>query len=185
MDCPPILPHREAFVAENEKRGGQKGPQQHAEGQRGERTHKRFLEEMAEGSERERAREEDLSVPHVHPERHRLTQQREQHDEAEKNSEKNREERMIDQGGEWLTACVAMTARAAKPETRRAARAKTSTRRPASAADTVAYTGSAADFLPARPLSRNCGTRPPAVAAAIFGRWYADRVRRRSAARRA
>jgi hypothetical protein len=84
-------------VAQNERRSGQTGPQQHAEGQHGEKTHDRLLEEMAEGSERERAAREGL--PLTRPERHRLTQQREQHDEAEKNSEKNREERMMDQGG--------------------------------------------------------------------------------------
>jgi hypothetical protein len=67
-------------------RGDQKGPQQHAEGQQGEKTHRRFIEQLNEGSPRERSEQE----VNAQPGGHRIHEDRQQHDEAEKNSEKNR-----------------------------------------------------------------------------------------------
>ena len=59
------------------------GPQRHAEGQHGEKTHSRFVEQLHEGAHGE------LRTEHRDVEgRHRLHQDRQQHDEAEKNSEK-------------------------------------------------------------------------------------------------
>ena len=61
------------------------GPQRHAEGQHGEKTHRRFIEQLHEPiTERE---------PEHHPTsagRHRLGKDRQQHDEAEKASDKAR-----------------------------------------------------------------------------------------------
>lgn len=49
----------------------------------GERTHSRFIEQLHEGSvERKAAEDRDVEG------HHRLVEDREQHDEAEKNSEK-------------------------------------------------------------------------------------------------
>lgn len=70
-------------------RPAQKGPQAHAEGQHGDKTHSRFIDQLHEGGPRE-SREDRLGR-----ERHenaleggrRLVEDREQHDEAEKNSE--------------------------------------------------------------------------------------------------
>ena len=65
------------------KRGHQQGPQRHAEGQHGDRTHRRFIEQLQEGTRAPR-RTEGAPVEG----NHRLHQDREQHDEAEKNAEK-------------------------------------------------------------------------------------------------
>ena len=70
----------------------QKGPQAHAEGQHGDKTHQRFMEQLHEGERRE-SRES-----RIERDRHdlanqggrRLVEDREQHDEAEKNSEHNK-----------------------------------------------------------------------------------------------
>lgn len=67
-------------------RGDQKGPQRHAEGQHGGKTHDRFVEQLAEGRPRERSEQE----VNAQPGSHRLREDRQQHDEAEKDSEKNR-----------------------------------------------------------------------------------------------
>lgn len=74
-----------------ERRGHQKGPQVHAEGQHGSETHRRMIEQLHEGAERDSVEER------VDGDRHqtafeggrRLVEDREQHDEAEKNSERN------------------------------------------------------------------------------------------------
>jgi hypothetical protein len=67
----------------------QKGAQAHAEGQQGEKTHARFLEQQQGGTHRE-SREEraehDRDLASKKGGR-RLVEDREQHDEAEKNSE--------------------------------------------------------------------------------------------------
>jgi hypothetical protein len=65
----------------------QPGPQQHAEGQHGERTHQRFLESIQEGGGDRSAATKRTESPPVEG-HHRLHQDRQQHDEAEKNSEK-------------------------------------------------------------------------------------------------
>jgi hypothetical protein len=72
------------------KSGNQKGAQRHAEGAHGQRTHEAIMRQIndpAPASHSEQASD--------HPPlegRHRLQEDRQQHDEAEKNSEKNRED---------------------------------------------------------------------------------------------
>ena len=66
--------------------GQQKGPQKHAEGQHGEKAHSRFIEQL---HERGRPSSQELGAAPLEG-RHRLDEDREQHDEADKNSEKNR-----------------------------------------------------------------------------------------------
>jgi hypothetical protein len=69
-----------------DQKNNQKGPQQHAEGQHGERTHSRFQEQLHESRETEAD-----NVIETHREgKHRLDEDREQHDEADKNQDKNR-----------------------------------------------------------------------------------------------
>ena len=75
------------------RKGRQPGPQQHAEGMHGERTHKRFIEGLHEGVAEQKATEGGDVEGH-----HRLHQDREQHDEAEKNSEKVEAMREIRRG---------------------------------------------------------------------------------------
>ena len=62
------------------------GPQYHAEGQHGERTHQRFIEMLQENGQSRDAAPRETENPPV--EGHRLHQDREQHDDAEKGSEK-------------------------------------------------------------------------------------------------
>jgi hypothetical protein len=66
--------------------GKQKGAQTHAEGQHGKKAHSRFIESLHEG----RAPEGQELPAESQEGRHRLREDREQHDEADKNSEKNR-----------------------------------------------------------------------------------------------
>ncbi|MFN2565779.1 MAG: hypothetical protein ABR499_12345 [Gemmatimonadaceae bacterium] len=66
--------------------GRQKGAQRHAEGQHGKKAHSRFIESLQE-ARAPSAR--DLGAQSLEGE-HRLQEDREQHDEAERNSEKNR-----------------------------------------------------------------------------------------------
>jgi len=66
--------------------GRQKGAQTHAEGQHGKKAHSRFIETLHEG----RAPSPDELQAESQEGRHRLREDREQHDEADKNSEKNR-----------------------------------------------------------------------------------------------
>jgi hypothetical protein len=81
--------------------GVQKGPQDHAEGQHGSKTHSKFLEQLHSSSNGAQA-EEDLAGseppknPAHHNAAHRLFEQRQQHDEAEKNSEKTRLHREVE-----------------------------------------------------------------------------------------
>ena len=89
---------------QDDPRGKQKGPQAHAEGQHGEKTHSRFLEEVNSEGEGRRASEDrafEAASSGRHPEDggHRLTQQRQQFDEAEMQSEKNRRNSDIDVHG--------------------------------------------------------------------------------------
>lgn len=71
------------------RKDDQKGPQAHAEGQHGSKTHSRFIEQQHEGqhgeSRADRA-EHDRDLAAKKGGR-RLVEDREQHDEAEKNSE--------------------------------------------------------------------------------------------------
>jgi hypothetical protein len=67
----------------------QKGPQVHAEGQHGSKSHARFMEQLHEGEHREsRADRVQHDRERLADEGgRRLVEDREQHDEAEKNSE--------------------------------------------------------------------------------------------------
>ena len=73
--------------------GRQKGPQKHAEGQHGERTHARFLEQIHEKLDRG---DDDASAPDVDRSdegRHRSDGDGQQHDDADKNSGFDRQRR--------------------------------------------------------------------------------------------
>ena len=75
-----------------EEKGRQKGAQSHAEGQHGDATHRRNIEQLQDSSQQELL-EEDVTrrrAGGTNPGGHRLGEDREQHDEAEKNSERNR-----------------------------------------------------------------------------------------------
>lgn len=78
----------------SKERGDQKGAQRHAEGQQGPKTTKRQIDQLESGSGGETQRQD---AQHPADGRHRLFEQREQHDEAELNSEKNRLNRDIQQ----------------------------------------------------------------------------------------
>jgi hypothetical protein len=71
----------------------QPGPQKHAEGAHGEKTHRRLIEQLQSG-ERQPKRTEGAWIEG----RHRLHEDRQQHDEAEKNGEKNRAVKEIVRG---------------------------------------------------------------------------------------
>jgi hypothetical protein len=73
----------------DDKRGQIQGPQKHAEGQHGERTHSRFLEQIHDSP----PSEEDNIIARHRDGEHKLDEDRQQHDEAEKNSERNRKRR--------------------------------------------------------------------------------------------
>jgi hypothetical protein len=62
------------------------GPQQHGEGQHGEKTHRHLIEQLQAGESRTQAGVE----PEIEG-RRRLQEDRQQHDEAEKASERARE----------------------------------------------------------------------------------------------
>jgi hypothetical protein len=76
----------------------QKGAQRHAEGQHGPKARKAFVEQLRSGAPRE-PRQDDPSVHDSGPGKHRLFEGREQHDEADRNSEKNRLDRDITEHG--------------------------------------------------------------------------------------
>jgi hypothetical protein len=82
--------------------GVQKGPQDHAEGQHGSKTRSKILEQL-------HSRNGDGPTPEAPPDplqpakpiahhnpAHRLFEERQQHDEAEKNSEKTRLHREVE-----------------------------------------------------------------------------------------
>ena len=71
--------------------GHQKGPQDHAEGGHGEKTRSKILEQLHSGGQRKEGKE-----PVEHPGAHRLVADRQQHDAAEKRSEKTRLSRDIE-----------------------------------------------------------------------------------------
>ncbi|HSQ29058.1 MAG TPA: hypothetical protein VLN49_04370 [Gemmatimonadaceae bacterium] len=77
------------------RKGQQKGPQNRAEGQHASRTHAEFIEDL---HGRHGGSEESEGAPQEHTDEpisghRRLHEEREQHDEAEKNSETNGERR--------------------------------------------------------------------------------------------
>jgi hypothetical protein len=101
--------HRLGFTEDiqmGKRDGHQKGPQQHAEGQHGEKTHSAFLEELhgrhggSEESEGQPQRENQPMSGEPVEGNHRLFEDRQQHDEAEKNSEKIRLAREKERQGE-------------------------------------------------------------------------------------
>ncbi|MDB4890019.1 MAG: hypothetical protein JWL61_1874 [Gemmatimonadetes bacterium] len=71
----------------DDERGKMKGATEHAEGQHGVKTHERFIEQLHESP----ANEADNVIARHRDEKHRLATDRQQHDEAEKNSERNRQ----------------------------------------------------------------------------------------------
>jgi hypothetical protein len=80
--------------------GVQKGPQDHAEGQHGAKTRNKILEQLKSGNgvapeKSENGLEPRKHVAH-HNSAHRLFEERQQHDEAEKNSEKTRLNREVE-----------------------------------------------------------------------------------------
>jgi hypothetical protein len=74
------------------KQQKQKGSQQHAEGMQGPKARAHFVEQLKSGPSGTVA---ELDRSHDADGKHRLFEQREQHDEADKNSEKNRLDRDI------------------------------------------------------------------------------------------
>ena len=82
------------------REGVQKGPQDHAEGQHGAKTHSKFLEQLHSGNGA--AADDSTNAPDApknpghHNAVHRLTKDRQQHDEAEKRSEKTRLNRAVE-----------------------------------------------------------------------------------------
>jgi hypothetical protein len=80
--------------------GLQKGPQDHAEGQHGSKTHHKFIEQLhsrnGHAPEEKIAEQEHPKHLAHHNAAHRLFEEREQHDEAEKNSEKTRLNREVE-----------------------------------------------------------------------------------------
>ena len=75
------------------REGVQKGPQDHAEGQHGTKTHSKFLEQLhsGNGDSTENSQTGNGSPKNpAHNAVHRLTEARKQHDAAEKRSEKTR-----------------------------------------------------------------------------------------------
>jgi hypothetical protein len=68
------------------RNGQQKGAQTHAEGQHGAKAHARFIESLHESREPSASEMTTGSADGGH----RLHEDRQQHDEADKNSEKNR-----------------------------------------------------------------------------------------------
>ena len=85
---------------QEDARGKQKGAQQHAEGQHGEKARAHLRDEIqSEGRpEREDVEQRDLARADEHPAdgRHRLFEGREQHDPADEGSDRNRLDADID-----------------------------------------------------------------------------------------
>jgi hypothetical protein len=82
--------------------GVQKGPQDHAEGEHGSKTRSKILEQLHSRNGNGDTPEtppnplEPTKNPAHHNAAHRLFEQRQQHDEAEKNSEKTRLNREVE-----------------------------------------------------------------------------------------
>lgn len=68
--------------------GVQKGPQRHAEGQHGRKTHDALLEQLHSGGEQ--AGQPDRGDAPQEKGEHHIFEDRQQHDEADKNSDKHR-----------------------------------------------------------------------------------------------
>ena len=72
----------------NRRKGMQKGPQQHAEGQHGDKAHNAFIEQLHSGSAR--GKQQDKAEPGPRKGGSHIFEDREQHDEADKNADKHR-----------------------------------------------------------------------------------------------
>jgi hypothetical protein len=83
--------------------GLQKGPQDHAEGQHGSKTHGKFIEQLhsrgADAAGEDLTRSEPRNPGH-HNAVHRLAEDRQQHDAAERESERTRLNRKLEREGE-------------------------------------------------------------------------------------
>ena len=77
--------------------GRQKGAQTHADGQHGKKAHSRFLEQLREARE-DREGKRAAGEGQMVEGRHRLHERREQFDEAEFNSERNRARVEVERG---------------------------------------------------------------------------------------
>jgi len=77
--------------------GTHPGETQHAEGQHGAKTHQAFIDQLHSGRE---ASESEQEAQQAEPTkgRHRLAENREQHDEADKNSDINRMNVAVNRG---------------------------------------------------------------------------------------
>ena len=93
-------------MSENRNRDGQqKGAQEHAEGQHGSKAHSRMIEQLNSGESAEEREAQAMRGPRVEADgKHRLYEDRQQHDEAEKNSEKNRAVVEAERGREPIDA---------------------------------------------------------------------------------
>ena len=81
-------------MSQNKDAGGhQKGPQQHAEGQHGEKTHERFLEQLAESREASDANDVDSRGISGRQGRVRLDEEQQQHGDADRSREDDRQRR--------------------------------------------------------------------------------------------
>lgn len=79
------------------KDGIQKGPQDHAEGGHGAKTRSKIIEQLHSGNGAvQRNRNGDRNG--VHSGAHRLVEDRQQHDDGEKKSEKTRLNRDVERG---------------------------------------------------------------------------------------
>lgn len=84
------------------RKGHQKGPQRHAEGQHGERTRAAFLDSIQHkqpGSNAWDAAHRGQELSGYDEGGHRLAERRAQHDEKEKNSENERMNRELERHG--------------------------------------------------------------------------------------
>jgi hypothetical protein len=88
---------------DEQKRGGAtKQSKTHAEGQHGDKTHARLIEQLHSGPTRD-SEEDQRAARHEqsgHEGKRRLVEDREQHDEADRNSDKARLARDIERGTE-------------------------------------------------------------------------------------
>ena len=77
------------------KNGKQKGPQDHAEGQHGSKTRSKILEQLHSGNGAVQRRPSNGADQNG---AHRLVEDRKQHDQGEKKSEKTRLNREVERG---------------------------------------------------------------------------------------
>ena len=86
----------------DDDRGEQKGAQAHAEGQHGARTRSQLREQInnhGASADEQATENEAAAAAAVRQGRHKIYEERKQHDEADRNSEKNRLMRDIDRLG--------------------------------------------------------------------------------------